>query len=70
MGDHIRPEGWDNWAIPASEKTAWFAESGSSGPGANPAARVPWTRALTPAMTAAFAPENFFKGADGWNPLK
>ncbi len=70
MGDHIRPEGWDNWGIPAREKTAWFAESGSSGPGANPDMRAPWARSLTPAMAAAFAPEVFLKGADGWNPLK
>jgi pectinesterase len=70
MGDHIRPEGWDNWGISAREKTAWFAESGSSGPGANPAARVPWARDLTPAMAADFAPENFLKGPDGWSLLK
>jgi len=69
MGDHIRPEGWDNWGIPAREKTAWFGELGSSGPGANPAARVAWARNVTPEMAAAFAPEVFLKGHDGWNPL-
>jgi pectinesterase len=69
-GEHVRPEGWDNWAIPAREKTARFAESGSSGPGANPSARAPWARTLTPAMAAAFAPEVCLKSTDGWNPLK
>ena len=70
MGEHVRPEGWDNWGIPAREKTAWFAESGSSGPGANPSARATWARTMTPATAAAFSPEVFLKGSDGWNPTK
>ncbi len=70
MGGHIRPQGWDNWNnTPANEKTAWFAESGSTGPGANAAARVAWARMLTPSSAAAFAPEAFLKGSDGWNPI-
>jgi pectinesterase len=69
MGGHIRPEGWDNWNhTPANEKTAWFAELGSTGPGANTVARVAWARALTPAAAGAFAPEVFLRGSDGWNP--
>jgi len=68
MGGHIRPEGWDNWSNAANEKTACFAELGSTGPGSNPAARVVWARELTPAGAAAFVPEVFLKGADGWNP--
>ena len=70
MGEHIRPEGWDNWDDAAREKTAWYAELGSWGPGANPAARVAWARRLNPAAAAGFAPEAFLKGRDGWNPLK
>jgi len=69
MGDHIRPEGWDNWRNPENEKTAWFGELNSSGPGANPAARVRWAHAITAAEAAAFAPEVFLKGSDGWNPV-
>ncbi len=68
MGAHIRPEGWDNWGQPENEKTAWFAELGSKGPGANPEARVRWARSITAAEAAAFAPEAFLKGNDGWNP--
>ena len=69
MGSHIRPEGWDNWNhTPANEKTAWFAEMGSTGPGADAAARVAWAHTLTPAAAAAFAPEVFLKGSDGWSP--
>jgi pectinesterase len=68
MGDHIRPEGWDNWGNPGNEKTAWFGERGSAGPGAEAAKRVSWARPLSAAEAAAFAPEIFLRGADGWNP--
>jgi pectinesterase len=69
MGAHIRPEGWDHWGSAENEKTAWYAELGSTGPGANAAARVPWARTVTAADGAAFAPEVFLKGSDNWNPL-
>ena len=70
MGGHIRPEGWDNWnRTVANEKTAWFAELGSSGPGADAAGRVAWARTLTPTAARAFAPEIFLQGSDGWNPV-
>jgi pectinesterase len=67
MGGHICPEGWDNWKNAANEKTAWFAEMGSTGPGADAAARVPWARRLTPAAAGVFAPGVFLKGSDGWD---
>ena len=63
LGEHIRPEGWDNWRDPAREKTAWFAEYKSSGPGANPKARVAWSKQLTAAEAAPFSREQFFKQA-------
>jgi len=47
MGSHILPEGWHNWNKPEAEKTARYAEYKSSGPGANPALRVPWSRQMT-----------------------
>lgn len=42
LGEHILPAGWDNWRNAANEKTAWFGEFDSSGPGATPDKRVPW----------------------------
>lgn len=69
IGDHIRPAGWDNWGNPANEKTSWFAELGSTGPGAEPASRAPWARTITAAEAASFRPEQFLKGLDGWNPV-
>lgn len=44
MGDHITPEGWDNWRNPENEKTARYIESGSKGPGANTSCRVRWAQ--------------------------
>lgn len=70
MGVHIRPEGWDRWGKPENEKTAWFGESGSTGPGGDTSARVAWAHALTPAEIAAFAPGVFLKGSDGWTPQR
>jgi PelA/Pel-15E family pectate lyase len=63
LGDHIRAEGWDNWRDPAREKTASFAEYKSKGPGANPAARVAWSKQLTDREAAEFARERFFSRA-------
>jgi len=47
LGSHIVPAGWDNWKNPENEKTAYYAEYRSAGPGANPAGRVPWAHQLT-----------------------
>jgi pectinesterase len=69
MGDHIRPEGWNNWNKEAAEQSSWFAEYGSDGPGANAAARVKWAKPLTAAAARDFSPEVFLRGADGWNPV-
>ncbi len=60
LGPHIRPEGWDNWRDPAREKTAWFGEYKSKGPGANPKARVAWSRQLTAGDAAEFSRSRFF----------
>ena len=47
MGGHIRPEGWHNWDKPYAEKTAFYAEYGSTGPGAASAKeRVRWSHQL------------------------
>lgn len=68
MGGQILREGWDNWHGTDYDKTAWFAEYGSRGPGADPAQRVTWARKLTSAETARFLPQAFLAGKDGWNP--
>jgi pectinesterase len=68
LGDHIRPAGWDNWRNPTNELTARFAEYQSTGPGANPAQRVKWSRQLTDDAAKELTVEKILAGADGWRP--
>jgi pectinesterase len=68
LGDHIKPEGWNNWRNPTNELTARYSEYKSTGPGAKPEARFKWTRQLSDDEAEAFTPENILKGTDGWNP--
>ena len=63
LGSHIHAEGWDNWSDPGREKTAWFGEYKSKGPGANPSGRVAWSRQLTDREAAEFSREKFFSRA-------
>ena len=65
MGAHIRPEGWDNWRDTEKEKTAFFGEWKSKGPGANNKNRVTWSRQLTEADLAPFETQHFFTRPDG-----
>jgi hypothetical protein len=70
MDKHIRAEGWDNWSDAANEKTAWFGEYHSTGPGANAEARAKWAHELTEPEAAVFQTQKFLAGADRWNPTK
>jgi pectinesterase len=69
MSANIRPVGWNNWNKPDAEKTSRYSEFGSTGPGANPAARVAWAKPLTDADAAALTVSKVLGGSDGWNPL-
>jgi pectinesterase len=68
MSAVVRPEGWNNWRDPAREKTARYSEFHSTGPGANPKARVPWARELTETEAKPITSEKVLAGSDGWNP--
>lgn len=67
MDKHILPEGWNNWKKPSNEATARYAEYNSTGPGANPAARVSWSRQLTTEEAKQFTIEKIL---GTWNPEK
>jgi PelA/Pel-15E family pectate lyase len=67
MDAAVRPEGWHNWE-PHREKTAYFAEYGSTGVGSRPDARVAWAHKLSDADVKKFSVEYFLGGRDGWNP--
>lgn len=70
MEAHIRAEGWGNWSKPANEKTAYFAEYNSKGPGAKPGERVKWSHQLSAEEVRPFELEKFLRGNDDWAPKK
>jgi len=68
MGDHIKPEGWNNWRNPTNELTARYAEYNSTGPGANPDKRFKWAKQLTKEEAEKITIECVLGGSDNWNP--
>jgi len=58
MGSHIAPAGWDNWRNAENEKTAYYAEYSSTGPGANPSGRVAWSHQLTKKEVKEYTSKN------------
>jgi pectinesterase len=68
MGDHIKPEGWNNWKNPDNEQTARYSEYNSTGPGANPEARVTWAKQLTKEEADQITVEAVLGGDDEWMP--
>jgi pectinesterase len=68
LGRHITPAGWDNWRNAENEKTAYYAEYNSTGPGASPAGRVPWAHQLTAKEAKKYALKQIFGGKQGWEP--
>lgn len=65
MGSHIVKQGWDNWRNPENEKTAFYAEYNSRGPGASKSERVKWSRQLTRTQVNNYNLESIF---NGWMP--
>ena len=70
LGDHIKPQGWNNWRNPTNELTARFAEYNSTGPGANLAARCKWAKQLTQAEAEKITVESVLSGNDIWKPAQ
>jgi pectinesterase len=61
MGSHIAPAGWDNWRNAENEKTAYYAEYNSTGPGAKPSGRVAWSHQLSKKEAKQYAVKNILK---------
>jgi pectinesterase len=70
MGAHIRPEGWENWGKASNEATAYYAEFGSTGPGASSQGRVKWVRQLTAKEARQYTLKTIFAGPIGWEPVR
>jgi len=68
MGEHIQPEGWNNWGQTAYQTTARYGEYASTGPGAHPDQRVYWARRLTKEEADKITPATVLTGPDAWNP--
>lgn len=69
MGAHIRNEGWHDWDKPGAHATTFYAEAGSTGPGAA-GPRVGWSHRLSPSEVAGLTVAAVLGGDDGWNPAR
>jgi pectinesterase len=69
LGEHIRPEGWDNWRKAENEKTARYYEYQCTGPGADRSKRVAWSKELTAEQAKDLTPQKVLAGTDAWNPV-
>lgn len=70
MGKHICPAGWHNWGKADNEKTARYAEYGSTGEGASTAdSRVKWAKPLTKKSAEKYEDMSYiFKLCSDWVP--
>ena len=68
LGNHIMPEGWNNWGKKDNEKTAFYAEYKNIGEGAPIENRAKWSHQLKNLNN--FGEEDILLGNDGWNPVK
>lgn len=68
LGEHILKEGWHNWNKPDAEATVLYAEYKSTGKGASPSTRVPWSKQLTDKEVKAYSLSNILGGDDHWKP--
>ncbi|WP_245583404.1 pectinesterase family protein [Salinimicrobium terrae] len=70
LDDHILPEGWDHWPgdkmFPNKERTAYYAEYNSSGPGASPSTRAIWSNQLSPEQAQKYILKNIFSDGSDW----
>ncbi|MEH7548851.1 MULTISPECIES: pectinesterase family protein [Bacillaceae] len=66
MGEHIKKEGWHNWEKQHAEKTAFYAEYNSRGPGGCMEQRVPWAKVLSDEEAKEYTLENIFGANECW----
>ncbi len=65
----ILPEGWHNWGSVEKEKSVYYAEYLSTGPGAAPDKRVPWSHQLTAEEAAGYTLSAIFRKNSGSEPF-
>lgn len=66
----VLPAGWTEWPRlgKPSLPTVYYAEYESTGPGASPTTRNPYSHQLTAAEAGHWEPAAFLAGADHWQP--
>jgi polygalacturonase len=62
----VNPAGWSDWN--GRLQTAFYAEYASSGPGANPAQREPYSHQLDKDAAKKYNAATFLAGSDRWKP--
>ncbi|XP_066368211.1 probable pectinesterase 53 isoform X2 [Miscanthus floridulus] len=62
MDNIIIPRGWYNWGDPTREMTVFYGQYKCTGPGANYAGRVQWSRELTDEEARPFISLDFIDG--------
>ena len=68
LSAELNPQGWNAWGrMMSAVPQAYYAEFNSTGRGANPAGRVPWSHQLTAAEAAQYQPKVFLAGSDHWD---
>ncbi|MDT0649522.1 pectinesterase family protein [Autumnicola edwardsiae] len=65
----IKPEGWHNWSKTEAEKTGFYAEYNSSGPGAS-GERASWAKKLSKEEALNFTVLKVLGGKDNWKPVE
>lgn len=68
LGQHIKREGWWDWAKPAAHERAHYAGASLHGPASDAENWVPWAHELDATATTRYAREQALSGADGWDP--
>lgn len=63
MDRHIKKEGWHNWDKPHAEKTVYYAEYRSSGPGGDMDSRVRWAHILSEKEAETYTVERILQAA-------
>jgi pectinesterase len=67
IGEHIKPEGWNNWNKPENNKTARYAEYKNYGASADPVKRVSWSKQLSEEEIKNYTIKDIF---GNWNPVR
>jgi polygalacturonase len=72
MGERIDPAGWREWhpGETHSIETVFYAEFGSTGPGAHPGERDTHTHFLSVAEARQYDPAVYLRGSDNWDPTR